>query len=95
MAIHQVFIRKNRLVLSNGKNEISYRLEEIDSLLEGIQEMYTNLQANSKIIAEQILPLQTDLQDAQKRWESVGSDEHLQTALELALEEIGRLVYKP
>ena len=51
---------------------ISYRLEEIDSLLEGIQEMYTNLQANSKIITEQILPLQTDLQEAQKRWESVG-----------------------
>ena len=66
MAIHQVFIRKNRLVLSNAKNEISYRLEEIDSLLEGIQEMYTNLQANSKIIAEQILPLQTNLQEAQK-----------------------------
>lgn len=86
MAIHQVFIRKNRLVLSNGKNEISYRLEEIDSLLEGIQEIYTNLQANSKIIVEQILPLQTNLQEAQKRWESVGSDEHLQTALELALE---------
>ncbi len=86
MTFHQVFIRKNRLILSNGTNEISYTLEEIDSLIEAIQEMYTKLEANSKIISDQILPLQEELQKAQKRWDSVGSDEHLRTALELALE---------
>ena len=86
MSLHQIFLRQNRLIISDGKNEIAYSLEEVQSLIEALQQGVIHLAEQEKQTQEHIAPLQEKLQLAQERWVPVGSDEHLQTTLQLSIE---------
>jgi formylglycine-generating enzyme required for sulfatase activity len=86
MAFHQVFIRQNRLIISNGECEISYAFDEVQHLIEALQKNAEQLEQKNKKLQTHIEPLQDQLQTTQKKWDPVGSDDHLQTALQLAIE---------
>ena len=86
MSSHQIFVRQNRLVLSDGKHELSYSLEEAQSLIEGLEQGVVFLIEQAQNTPQDLVPLQNKLQQAQKRWEPVGNDQNLQTALQLAID---------
>ena len=55
MSSHQIFIRQNRLVVSDGNHEISYSLEEAQSLIEALEQGVAHILQNKSQTHKMIL----------------------------------------